>query len=292
MKKALVVGSALAAAVAAGSALWWLGGQLTNPVPSEIGPPPDDFPVEPVDIPGTRGHRLRGWFLPAAEAQGAVLLLHGIWGNRNQMLSRARFLHAAGYAVLLMDLRGHGESEGKRITCGHLESSDAEFALRWLKARLPGQPVAVHGFSLGGLAALLPDPPLEVDAYVLEAVTPDLVVSARQGLRTKFGRLADVLVPLLFLQFPLRIGVWAKDLAPLDQLSRLDRPKLVIAGRKDIQTTMFDTELLWQTAIEPKELWVIEDAEHTTYHEAGGAEYERRVLEFLERSIGRPRTGP
>ena len=286
MKKALVVGTALAAAgVAAGSALWWLGGQLTNPVRAEISPPPDDFPAEPVEFAGTKGHRLRGWFLPAAGERGAVLLLHGIWGNRTQMLSRARFLHAAGYSVLLMDLRGHGESEGKRITCGHLESTDAESAVGWLKARVPEQPLAVHGFSLGGLAALLPDPPLTVDAYVLEAVTPDLVVSARQGLRTKFGWFAEVLVPLLFLQFPLRIGVWAKDLAPLDQLRRLDRPKLIIAGRKDIQTTMLDTNLLWETAIEPKELWIIEEAEHTTYHEAGGAEYEKRVLEFLERNL-------
>ncbi|MGO4475012.1 alpha/beta hydrolase [Massilia sp. 2TAF26] len=43
-----------------------------------------------------------------AAGRAAVLLLHGIGSDRRSMLARARFLHAQGYAVLLVDLPGQG----------------------------------------------------------------------------------------------------------------------------------------------------------------------------------------
>ena len=58
--------------------------------------------------------------------------MHGVRANRLVMLARARFLHKAGYAVLLFDFQAHGESSGKRITFGHLEGLDASAAVTFL----------------------------------------------------------------------------------------------------------------------------------------------------------------
>ena len=46
-------------------------------------------------------------------ASGAVVLMHGVKGNRLAMLRRARLLHAEGFGVLLFDFQAHGESAGK-----------------------------------------------------------------------------------------------------------------------------------------------------------------------------------
>jgi alpha-beta hydrolase superfamily lysophospholipase len=65
--------------------------------------------------------------------RGAVLLLHGVRSYRRSMLSRAIFLHDIGYSVLLINLQAHGESAGKRITLGYLESRDVVAAREFLR---------------------------------------------------------------------------------------------------------------------------------------------------------------
>ena len=56
--------------------------------------------------------RLSGWFIAGRPGGGAVVLMHGVRGNRLAMLRRARLLHAEGFSVLLFDFQAHGESTG------------------------------------------------------------------------------------------------------------------------------------------------------------------------------------
>ena len=95
------------------------------------------------------------------------------------MLDRARFLHGAGYTVLLYDSRAHGESDGSRITFGHLESLDARAMLGFLRRAAPGERLGVIGISRGGAAVLLGPQPLGVSALALEAVYPTLEEAKR-----------------------------------------------------------------------------------------------------------------
>ena len=50
----------------------------------------------------------------------------------------------------------------------------------------------------------------------------------------------------------------------------------------DRHTTVADTELLFATAREPKELWLIPNAAHVDYLEFAGDDYRRRILAFLK----------
>lgn len=59
------------------------------------------------------------------------------------MLSRAEFLHLAGYTALLNDLQSHGESTGQRISFGYQESHDVSAALKLLRTRLPDERIGV-----------------------------------------------------------------------------------------------------------------------------------------------------
>ena len=57
-----------------------------------------------------------------------------------------QFLRGAGYSTLAIDFQAHGESTGDQITMGQLESLDARSALKWLRARLPGEPLRCLGY--------------------------------------------------------------------------------------------------------------------------------------------------
>jgi hypothetical protein len=69
-----------------------VGVALTWPARSTIGAPPDDLGAEPVEFVSTSGATIRGWFVKGRPGVGAVVLLHGVGGNRIPMLQRA---HAA-----------------------------------------------------------------------------------------------------------------------------------------------------------------------------------------------------
>ena len=132
-----------------------VGAWLTRPVRSVVGAPPSGLDAQAVHIDHGAAQHLAGWYLPGRPGQGAVLLLHGVRGNRLQMLARARWLQQGGIASLLVDLPSHGESSGERIGFGRLEAPAVDAALAWLRERAPGERVGAIGVSLGG-ASLLP----------------------------------------------------------------------------------------------------------------------------------------
>lgn len=90
---------------------------------------------------------------PAAGAAAAVVVVHGFAGGRRDraVVAVGEALHAAGHAVLSVDLRGHGESAGL-CTLGDLERHDVHAAVA--AARELASRVVVVGASMGAVAAL------------------------------------------------------------------------------------------------------------------------------------------
>ncbi|HEX6862198.1 MAG TPA: alpha/beta fold hydrolase, partial [Thermoanaerobaculia bacterium] len=262
------------------------GRLLAAPVPSSIGPPPPGF--EEVHIPSGSGSTLAGWFRPGQRGRGVIVLMHSVRESRLTMLDRAGFLSRAGYSVLLFDFQAHGESSGKHLTFGWLESRDARAAVRYARSRCPGEPLGVIGSSLGGASAILGEQPLGADAVVLEAVYPDVKDAVRNRLRIYLGPMGSPLAPLLLFQFRPWLGISPQDLRPVDHIQDLGAPVLILAGTKDRHTTMAETRRLFEAAKQPKELWLIEGAAHVDLHGFAGDEYEERVLGFF---AGRLRNG-
>ena len=87
----------------------------------------------------------------------AVMLFHGIGGNRQSLASIATRFASEGYVVVASDFRGHGQSGGLFNADGPREISDIR-ALRtqWLPTLAPVIPnrVGAWGLSLGGAAVL------------------------------------------------------------------------------------------------------------------------------------------
>lgn len=200
------------------------------------------------------------------------------------MLARARFLHREGFTVLAPDFQAHGESPGKHITFGELESLDAHAALDFLRAYAPGERVGVIGVSMGGAASLVGPAPLDVDALVLESVYPtfrDAVSDRLHAWLGPLGFLGTAVAPALIRLVAPRIGVDPKQLRPIDDIAKADEPVFVIAGTADPYTKISETRALYARAAGPKELWEVDGAAHEDLHDYAPKEYERRVGEFL-----------
>ena len=184
-----------------------------------------------------------------------------------------------------INFQAHGESSGNHITFGKLESKDAAAAVQFLRQNAPGEKVGVVGESMGGAAALLASPALNVDALALELVYPTIEEAVSNRIAMRLGNWSRILTNLLVLQLRPRVGVSANELRPIDTVSRITCPKLFIAGAKDQHTTLEESKRLYDTAIEPKEFWVVEGAAHQDLHKAAKNEYENRLLSFFQQYL-------
>lgn len=282
-----------------GRALWGLGvgalvalggcalaGEIAvSPYPSRVGPPPVDLGAEVVQVPVPIGPPLAAWYVPAPEGAPGVVLLHGVTDSRLRLVGRARLLRDAGYAVLLVDLPGHGESPGDRIGYGWPERHAAVASVVALRRLRPDAPVGVVGISLGGAAATLAGPALDADAVALEMVYPSFRAAVGNRVRRYTGPLAAVLTPALVGQARPRIGVPADSLRPVAAIARLGAPVLVIGGAEDPFTPAAETEALYAAAADPKELWMVEGGGHEDLLEVAPEAYRQRVVAFFDRHL-------
>jgi uncharacterized protein len=285
LKKRIVIVAAALLPILVLSASWIAGGFLSAPARAFVGNLPSDLVGTAVEFPSESGATLHGWLIPGKKGAGAIVLMHGVRGNRVSMIDRARFLVRAGYKVLLFDFQAHGESSGNHITFGHLESLDAQAAVKYLRANAPGERVGVIGVSMGGAAILLSSPPLDVEAMVLEMVYPTVDRAISNRLTTRFGKAGNLLVPLLAWQLKPRLGVSANELRPIDKVGQISAAKFFIAGSEDKYTPLNESRQLFESARNPKEFWIVNGAGHEDLYRVESAEYERRVLEFFSRHL-------
>ncbi|MDV6344703.1 alpha/beta hydrolase [Nitrosomonas sp. Is37] len=262
-----------------------MGEILTSPASTAVGVLIPDFPVESVQIPAGQDHKVHGWLARGIRGHGAVLLVHSIRSNRLEMLGRARFLNAQGYSVLLIDLQAHGETPGERITFGVRESKDVKAAVDYLRDNFPGERIAAIGVTLGAAAITLADPPLRLNAVVLESLHPTFEEAVENRLKLHLGEFGIWLKPFLLSYLSLLLDLSTDQLNPIDRISNLNTPILLISGTHDRHTTQSEAERLFDAALQPKELWIVPGAGHYNMYTYGSRSYEERVSSFLSKYL-------
>lgn len=138
---------------------------------------------------------------------------------------------------------------------------------------------------MGGAAAVLANPPLPVNAMILESVYPTIDQAVTDRLEIRFGWLGKLGTPFLTCQLRPRLGVGAAGLRPIEQVGRITVPKFFVAGTADRDTTLQESRDLFNAAVEPKQLWLVDGAAHVDLHEVAKGEYETRILDFLARAL-------
>src|SRR5581483_9345354 len=246
------------------------GGQLCAPVPRQIGSAPITLDATDIVFSSTSGSSIHGWLSRGLVGHGAVLLLHGVRGDRRDMLSRAEFLHRQGYAALLIDFQAHGESPGRQITFGDRESRDVVAALEYLRRSVPGERVGVIGVSLGAAAFVLADSKPPVDAVVLESMYPTIEQAVTDRLKLHLGSWGPLLGRILLVQMHPRLGIDPDRLRPIDRVAKICAPLLMISGTRDQHTLIEETRVLFASAVAPKELWEVRGAAHVNLHRFAG----------------------
>jgi pimeloyl-ACP methyl ester carboxylesterase len=237
-----------------------------------------------------KGVDLAGWTIHTVHGAPAVVLVHGFKTSREEMLPWARFLHDAGFNVLLFDTRGCGKSGGSTVGLGATEPRDISLAVELARDQFGTTKVAVLGISLGAGSAILAgakDP--SISAVVADSAWTD---QDFQLSRLSFLPLGPLRVPLLPYgvgAVNLFVGADVSQARPLDAIARIaPRPILLIHSADDDNATtpLEGARKLFAAAGEPKELWVAPRGGHVGAINAFPDEYRARVVAFLRAAFG------
>ncbi len=262
--------------------------KLTSTVrqPTEQTPADEGLDFEEVGFQSTDGLALKGWWVPGNDSSHAVVLVHGLEGNKagEHVLNTASVYSQAGYGVLMLDLRGHGESEGERTTVGYQEVRDVRGALSWLEKQgfEPGE-VVLHGWSMGGATVLRSAPGTGVAALVEEAGYADLPLLLRDRLPQSSG-LPSFFNPGIFLMAKLFLGFDPWAVKPEEDAAKLAEegvPLLIVHSRDD-EVVPFEQAGMLAASYPDAEFWEIEGYGHVGAY--SHPEYRQRLLDFLERT--------
>jgi hypothetical protein len=244
------------------------------------------WPHQEVRIPMQDGGEVAAWYIRSRNG-AAVLLIHGSGGSRGRVADRARMLARHGYGVLALDLPGNGESDGRSSGLGWTAQPGIDAALDFLTSRpeIDAGRIAGFGVSLGG-------------EVLLEAASRDqrldAVISDGAARSTIGGDLNAPAGPAGMLQkAQVQIGMQliratsgTRPAPPLEEVvGRIaPRPVLLVGSGHGAEV---NANHIYRNAIGNRaRLWVIPEASHTGGLKSRPAQYERRTIRFLDRTLG------
>jgi pimeloyl-ACP methyl ester carboxylesterase len=236
------------------------------------------LPHESVTITTSDGIDLSAAYVPSKNG-AAVVVFPGA-----AALKEARLIARNGYGVLLLDPRGQGRSGGDNVRWAG--DRDLIAAAEYLQARPDVDPKRVAGFgsSVGG--EILLEAAAQSDAFAA-------VVSEGAGLR--IGEGADLMKGIERLATPsftvltLATTLFSNHAPPPPLAERIGqiapRPVFLIYADPGMGGEAERQPGYYAAAREPKQMWKVPGASHTGGIDAQPAEFERRVIAFLDGAL-------
>jgi pimeloyl-ACP methyl ester carboxylesterase len=242
------------------------------------------------DLHTGRKMRLASWWIPASPSSNrCAILIHGYADAKVGSIAFAPLLNDLDLNILAVDLRAHGESDGRFSTGGFFERDDISQVIDQIRSDRPFQTerIILFGISLGasvacGVAAARSD----IAGVILESPFPSY-----QRVITNHARLMH-LPGGWMLKSAISLaqkfgGADFSRVRVVDLMKLIRCPALLIVGSEDELLYPEDIAALQAEtrADAGSELWLVERAGHLQAMSIDPIEYRQRVEKFVQQAI-------
>jgi len=228
---------------------------------------------------------LKGWYL-ASRGNAVLIIVHGGFQNRIDYdvdtLGLARDLTERGYDLLLFDLRGRGESEGRGRSLSNIEQ-DIGGAIDYLNSKgFASASIGVIGFCSGAASSCIFASEENVGALVLNGCFASVrgMIDSQAALRGIPKFLLDFFIPGV--AFTVKTFYSYEPIDPIDVIPDVTCPILFIHEENDNLITWKETYQLFMASNNPdNEIWEVKTAEHSQAYKMYSSQYVDRLDNFF-----------
>lgn len=250
---------------------------------------------EAVRVNAPDGTSLRGTYIVSpSHSHKTVILLHGLYQNRSMCLGYVPMYQNLGYNVLLIDQRGHGESEGEHTDWGLSEKDDLEMWVQWLRKRDGEARIGLHGVSLGAAMALLyagSTMGQSLAFVIADSSYGNIISLGREKIMAYTGDQNlvlgyNILDPFFQAAMLVHTHSFLSSIEPAQAVRFIKVPILFLHGSADTLIPVKTAHSLYdQCASSQKYLHIFADSPHAAAIETDRREYVRTVTDFLQEHV-------
>ena len=223
-------------------------------------------------------------YLIKNKAKKFVILVHGFTSAHSDMIGRAKKFYDLGYSVLLLDLRGHGKSDGKYITMGIKDCEDLRLWVDYLIKKEKTSQIGLYGISMGAATVMMSLS--NMPSVVKFAIEDCGYTSVWDVLKYQlFGLFHLPSFPFLYiseLYAKLFIKIDFKSKTSLKSLANSKVPILMIHGTKDTFVPYYMLEQNYEACKSAKQKYEVDGANHAQAEKIDPEKYWDTIKEFLK----------
>lgn len=240
------------------------------------------MPYDTVQLTTGDGIKLEAWYMKADSAKGTVILFHGLNSNKGNVLAEAFEFVSFNFNVMLVDMRAHGNSEGKISTLGYKESEEVKLAYDHILKKGENN-IVLWGMSMGAV--------IITKAIWQYDIQPQKII-----LEMPFDRLQDHIKARARISgFPgepfgffvtfwtgTEQGYWGYGFRTSRYAKKINCPVLLQWGNSDEYVLKKETEKIFAAIrSSKKKLEIYEGTGHAPLLAANEAKWKKTVNEFL-----------
>ena len=216
--------------------------------------------------------------------KGTIILFHGHGSSKSGTIKEAEVFDSLGYNILLVDFRGHGNSDGTICSIGYNESKDVKAAYDYVESR-GEKNIILWGVSLGAATIIkaIKDYNIKPTKVIIEMPFASLHDAVKGRVRT-MGLPEQPISTLLCFWGGVELGFNAFSHDPSEYARKVTCPVLLQWGLQDKRVSEPETKIIFANISSvQKQLVVYTTSGHVSLCKTENKKWITTVTDFLNR---------
>ena len=217
-----------------------------------------------------------------------TIVIHGYSGQGKDMTYYAQEFYNKGYNVLVVDLRGHGQSEGNYIGMGWHDRLDIIDWSNYLIDKNPDCKIILHGVSMGGATVMMAtgeNLPQNIRVAIEDCGYTSIWDEFEMQLKELYNLPAFPVLNAASLVCRIKAGYKIEAGSSIEQVKKSKTPTLFIHGKKDSFVPFEMLDKVYEAANCKKEKLVVEGAAHAESVSVNYQLYWETIDKFIKENI-------